>query len=79
MICNENSILTVLIIRMSIVEDLLAEKIFNFLWKVIKLIGAFVRLPFAGRKLNLEELSKQNLSGVIGLLFVGIIIAVILL
>lgn len=55
---------------MSVLEELLFEKFFSFLWKDIKLIGSFIRFPFVGRQYSLEQLSNQNLSG-----FVGIIVS----
>lgn len=54
---------------MSVLEELLFEKFFSFLWKVIKLVGSFIRLPFVARRYSLEQLSSQNLSGFIGLMF----------
>jgi len=58
---------------MSVVEDLLFEKLFSFLWKAIKLIGAFFRFPFVNRQYSLQRLSNQNVSG-----FVGIIVMLFL-
>jgi len=54
---------------MSVVEELLFEKFFGFLWKVIKLVGSFIRFPFVGKQYSLEHLSNQNLSGVVGIIF----------
>lgn len=53
---------------MSVLEELLFEKFFSFLWKVIKLIGSFIRFPFVGKQYSLEHLSNQNLSGVVGII-----------
>lgn len=63
---------------MSVLEGLLFEKFFSFLWKVIKLIGSFIRFPFVGRKYNLEQLSNQNISGVVGLIFIITITSLVL-
>ena len=64
---------------MSVVEDLLFEKFFSFLWKVIKLTGAFIRFPFIKRHYSLEQLSNQNLSGVIGIIVISILATLVFL
>ncbi len=55
---------------MSVVEELLFEKFLNFLWKVIKLVGAFIRFPFVSKQYSLEQLSNQNLSGFVGIIVI---------
>ncbi|WP_035679228.1 hypothetical protein [Flavobacterium limnosediminis] len=64
---------------MNIVEDIIGEIIFKFLWRAIKLIGALVRWPFMSEKFNVEEIYKQNWNGVIGLFFLGTIITLTVL
>ena len=59
---------------MSVLEDLLLEKLFSFLWKVIKFIGSLIRFPFVDRKYNLEQLSNQNSSGVVGIIILTTIV-----
>lgn len=54
---------------MSVLEELLFEKFFGFLWKVIKLVGTFIKFPFVNRQYSLEQLSIQNLSGAVGIIF----------
>ena len=64
---------------MSVVEELLFEKFFSFLWKVIKLIGSFIRVPFVGKQYSLEQLSNQNLSGVVGIIVITILATLVFL
>jgi len=62
---------------MSVLEDLLFKKIFSFLWKVIKLIGSFIRFPFVGKQYSLEQLSNQNLSGFVGIIVLTTLVTLV--
>lgn len=64
---------------MSVLEDLLFEKLFSFLWKVIKLIGSLIRFPFVNRKYNLEQLSNKNSSGVVGIIVLTTLTTIVFL
>ncbi|TGD59801.1 hypothetical protein [Flavobacterium humi] len=56
---------------MNIIEDGIGGIILNALWKLLKVIGTLIRWPFLSSKLNVEEIYQQNLSGVIGMVFLG--------
>jgi len=62
---------------MSVLEDLLFEKFFSFLWKLIKLIGSFIRFPFVSKQYSLEQLSHQNLSGFVGIIVLTTLVALV--
>lgn len=76
MICNDT---TYNYLKLSIVDYLMFEIFFSFLWKVIKLVGLFIRFPFADKQYSLEQLSNQNLSGVIGIIVISTLITLVFL
>lgn len=64
---------------MSVVEELLFEKFFSFLWKVIKLVGSFIRFSFVGKQYSLEQLSNQNISGFVGIIVMATLTTLVFL
>ncbi len=59
---------------MSLVEEVFGEIIFDFLWNTIRRIGALVRWPFLYSKLSIDEIYNQKWSGIVGLIFLSVII-----
>ena len=62
---------------MNIFEDFIFDKIFSFICKALKLIGAFISYPFIKNKYSLEEMSEKTISGIIGLIFLAIVFFII--
>ncbi len=64
---------------MSLIEDVFGEIIFDFLWNVIRRIGALIRWPFFYAKYSIDEIYNQKWSGIVGLIFLGTIITLSIL